>query len=90
MMKRQYGDACVSLQQVYEWHRKFKSGVSTLTAASKLMLMLFWDYKGPVLEHYMPRGLTINSESYCDLLQNHVNPAVGLKHHGLLSSGVLL
>jgi hypothetical protein len=25
-MKRQYGDACVSLQQVYEWHRKFKSG----------------------------------------------------------------
>jgi hypothetical protein len=29
-MKRQYGDACVSLQQVYEWHRKFKSGVTTL------------------------------------------------------------
>jgi hypothetical protein len=29
-MKRQYGDACVSLQQVYEWHRKFKSGVSTV------------------------------------------------------------
>jgi hypothetical protein len=29
-MKRQYGDACMSLQQVYEWHRKFKSGVSTL------------------------------------------------------------
>jgi hypothetical protein len=27
-MKSQYGDACVSLQQVYEWHRKFKSGVS--------------------------------------------------------------
>jgi hypothetical protein len=30
-MKRQYGDACVLLQQVYEWHRKFKSEVSTLT-----------------------------------------------------------
>jgi hypothetical protein len=33
-MKRQYGDACVSLQQVYEWHRKFKSGVLTLTDAA--------------------------------------------------------
>jgi hypothetical protein len=33
-MKRQYGDACVSLEQVYEWHRKFKSGVSTLTDAA--------------------------------------------------------
>jgi histone-lysine N-methyltransferase SETMAR len=89
-MKRRYGDACVSLQQVYEWHRKFKSGVSTLTDAGKLMLTLFWYYKGPILEHYMPRGLTINSESYCDLLQNHLKPAVRSKCHGLLSSGVLL
>jgi hypothetical protein len=31
MMKRQYGDACVSLQQVYEWHRKSKTGVSVRT-----------------------------------------------------------
>jgi histone-lysine N-methyltransferase SETMAR len=54
------------------------------------MLMLFWDYKGPILEHYMPRGLSINSESYCDLLQNHVKPAVRSKRRGLLSSGVLL
>jgi hypothetical protein len=67
-MKRQYGDACVSLQQLYEWHRKFESGVSTLTDACKLKLTLFWDYKGPILEHYMPRGLTINSELYCHLL----------------------
>jgi histone-lysine N-methyltransferase SETMAR len=92
-MKRQYGDACVSLQQVYEWRRKFKSGVSTLTDAAcsgKLMLTLFWDYKGPILEHYMPRGLTINSDSYCDLLQNHLKPAIRSKHRSLLSSGVLL
>jgi transposase len=33
-MKRQYGDACVSLQQVYEWHRKFESGASTVTDAA--------------------------------------------------------
>jgi histone-lysine N-methyltransferase SETMAR len=92
-MKRQYGDACVSLQQVYEWYRKFKSGVSTLTDAArsgKLMLMLFWDYKGPILEYYMPRGLSTNSKSYCDLLQNHLKPAIRSKRRGVLSSGVLL
>jgi histone-lysine N-methyltransferase SETMAR len=54
------------------------------------MLTLFWDYKGPILEHYVPRELTINSESYCDLLQNHLKPAIRSKCHGLLSSGVLL
>jgi histone-lysine N-methyltransferase SETMAR len=54
------------------------------------MLMLFWDYKGLILEHYMPRGLTINSKSYCDLLQNHLKPAIRSKRRGLLSSGVLL
>jgi histone-lysine N-methyltransferase SETMAR len=54
------------------------------------VLTLFWDYKGPILEHYMSRGLTVNSESYCDLLQNNLKPAVRSKRCGLLSSGVLL
>jgi len=30
-MKAQYGDACLSLQQVYEWTRKFKNGISSAT-----------------------------------------------------------
>ena len=30
-MKFQYGDACLSLQQVYEWTRKFMNGISSLT-----------------------------------------------------------
>jgi hypothetical protein len=29
-MKIQYGDACLSLQQVYEWTRKFLKGVSSV------------------------------------------------------------
>jgi len=29
-MKVQYGDACLSLQQVYEWTRKFMNGISSL------------------------------------------------------------
>jgi len=30
-MKIQYGDACLSLQQVYEWTRKFMNGISSVT-----------------------------------------------------------
>ena len=30
-MKVQYGDACLSLQQVYEWTRKFMNGISSAT-----------------------------------------------------------
>ena len=30
-MKVQYGDACLSLQQVYEWTRKFMDGISSVT-----------------------------------------------------------
>jgi len=30
-MKVQYGDACLSLQQVYEWAKKFMNGVSSIT-----------------------------------------------------------
>ena len=30
-MKAQYVDACLSLQQVYEWTRKFVNGISSVT-----------------------------------------------------------
>jgi len=30
-MKVQYGDACLSLQQVYEWTGKFINGISSVT-----------------------------------------------------------
>jgi len=30
-MKVQYGDACLSLQQVYEWTRKFTNSISSVT-----------------------------------------------------------
>jgi len=30
-MKVQYGDACLSPQQVYEWTRKFMNGISSVT-----------------------------------------------------------
>ena len=30
-MNVHYGDACLSLQQVYEWTRKFMNGISSVT-----------------------------------------------------------
>jgi len=30
-MKVHYGDACLSLQQVHEWTRKFMNGISSVT-----------------------------------------------------------
>jgi len=30
-MKVQYGDACLSLQQVYQWTGKFMNGISSVT-----------------------------------------------------------
>ena len=34
-MKIQYGDSCLSLQQVYDWDRKFKSGVFSVADAAR-------------------------------------------------------
>jgi len=35
-MEVQYGDACLSLQQVYGWSRKFLNGVSSVTNSPRL------------------------------------------------------
>jgi hypothetical protein len=32
-MKMQYRDTCLSLQQVYEWDKKFKNGMSSVADA---------------------------------------------------------
>jgi histone-lysine N-methyltransferase SETMAR len=38
----------------------------------------------------MPRGKTVNSATYADLLNNHLCPTIKSKRRGLLSTGVLL
>ena len=62
----------------------------TEPSAGKVMLTLFWDEKGVILEHYTPRGTIVTSASYSYLLKNHLRPAIKSKRRGLLSSGVLL
>jgi hypothetical protein len=54
------------------------------------MLTLFWDERGVILEHYMPRWNTVNSATYVDLLKNYLRTAIKSKRRGPLSTGVLL
>jgi [histone H3]-lysine36 N-dimethyltransferase SETMAR len=52
--------------------RKFR----VQSSEGKVLLTLFWDHRGPILEHYIPKGTTVTSGTYCDLLQNHLKPAI--------------
>ena len=58
--------------------------------AGKLMLTVFWDSQGPVLEHYQERGATINSARYSEMFTDRLKPAIRSKRRGLLLKGVVL
>ena len=58
--------------------------------AGKVMLTFFWDYNGPILEHYMPRGSTVTSNTYSNLLRENLKPTICQKWRGLLTMGVCL
>jgi len=62
----------------------------TQPSAGKVMVTPLWDERGVILEHYMPRGNTVTSAMYADILNNHLHPAIKSKRHGCLSTGVLL
>jgi hypothetical protein len=66
--------------------KKFKMQPS----AGKLILTIFWDSQGPILETYLERGTTVTSATYCDMLQGGLKLAICSKKRGRLSEGVLL
>jgi hypothetical protein len=66
--------------------KKFK----TQPLAGKLMLTIFWDSHGSILETYLECGKTVTSATYCDMLQRGLKPAIHSKGRDRLSEGVLL
>ena len=62
----------------------------TQPSAGKVMLTLFWDERGVILKHNMPRGNNVTSATYADLLKKHLHPAIKSKQRVWLSTGVLL
>jgi len=66
--------------------KKFKSQPS----AGKLMLTVFWDSQGPILEHYQERGSTINCVRYSEMLIDKLKPEIQSKCPRQLLKGIVL
>jgi hypothetical protein len=58
---------------------KFK----TQPSAGKLMLTIFWDSQGHILQTHLERGTAINA-TCCDMLQSWLKPANHSKRNGRL------
>jgi len=66
--------------------RKFKSK----TFAGKVILLLFWDMNGSMLEHYHEHGTAVTAALYTEMLKSRLKQPLRDKDGGLLSIGVLL
>ena len=76
-------------QQSMEWcHTSSPKSkkVQVQRSAGTVMLTFSWDYSGPILEHYMPRGSTVTSATY-SILRENLKPAIRQKRRGLLTRG---
>lgn len=81
-----------SKRQSMEWkhvsspvRKKFK----TQPKAGKVMLTIFWDFKGPIFCDYLETQRTVNGEYYREELEVKVKPAILSKRRGLQTKGVL-
>jgi hypothetical protein len=66
--------------------KKFK----TQPSAGELMLTIFWDSQGPILETYLERGTTVTSATCCDMLQRRLKPAIRSKIRDRMSEDIVL
>jgi len=55
--------------------KKFKMQLSEV----KLMLTVFWDSQGTILETYQERETAVTSATYCDILQREMKPKIHSK-----------
>jgi hypothetical protein len=81
---------CASMQ----WKHPSSPSHSTKTfkvmsSAGKVMLTVFWDSQGVLLDHFLKRGEIVNSASYCEVLLK-LWDAICRKRPGQLARGVLL
>ena len=80
-------------RQSMEWRHTLSpkpKKVRVQRSAGKVMLTFFWDYNGPILEHYMPRGSIVTSATYSNLLRENLKPAIRQKRRGFMTTGVCL
>ena len=78
-------------RQSMQWkHASSPSSKKSQPSAGKLLLTVFWDSEGPILEHYMEKDVTVRSVNYYNMLRNELRPAIRSKRRGSLTQGVLL
>jgi hypothetical protein len=64
--------------------------VKSQPTARKLMLTVFWDSQGPILEHYQEKGSTINSAHYSEMLIGRLKSEIRSIRQGQLSKRIVL
>ena len=62
----------------------------TLPSSQKVMISVFWDAEGLILVDYLPKGKTINSEYFCNLLREDLRKHLKNRRRGKLSSKPIL
>jgi histone-lysine N-methyltransferase SETMAR len=89
MLRQAYGGDPLSKQQSSVWKhsnspppKKFCSSLST----GKVMLLLFFDAHGMILQHWVPRGQTVNGAYYANVLRTDLRGAMRKKRPDLLKN----
>ncbi|PNF27566.1 hypothetical protein B7P43_G02262 [Cryptotermes secundus] len=54
----------------------------------KIMFSMFWDLKGPILNHYQGKGAGIIYTLYSEMLYDKPKPVILSEYQGQLSVGV--
>lgn len=81
-----------SKQQSRQWkHEDSPPPVKFKVQASvgKVMMIIFWDERGVILQHMVTEGATVTGEYYAHMLETELKPALLEKRRGLQSHGVL-
>jgi hypothetical protein len=55
--------------------KKFRS----VPSAGKVMLMVFWDFNGPILQNYQDYGQMVSNAQYCTMLEEELKHAISKK-----------
>jgi hypothetical protein len=66
--------------------KKFKS----VSFPGKMLLMLFWDLTGPILQQYHDCGQTVSSAQYCASLEEELKHTIDSKFRRMLANRVVL
>jgi len=87
-----YGPNVMSEIKVRKWRQSSSPKAKKFKQASsvrKIMATIFWDRKGILLIDFLERGLTINTDAYCETVRK-IRQAIQNKRRGMLSSVIVL